>query len=63
MVGMSSLILFFYDIFLEYPADLMDAENVLAHVFKLLISQMTGQVENIQKYLDDQYIAAHSPNL
>ena len=63
MVGLSSLILFFYDIFLEYPADLMDAENGLTHMFKLLIYQMTGQVEDGQTYLDDQYIAAHSPNL
>ena len=41
----------------------MDAENGLTHVFKLLIYQVTGPVENGQTYLNDQYIAAHSPNL
>ena len=41
----------------------MDAENGLTHVFKQLIYQMPGQVEDVQTYLNDQYIAAHSPNL
>ena len=59
MVGMIDFVWYLF----EHPAELTDAENGLTHVFKQLIYQMPGQVEDIQKYLDDQYIAAHSPNL